>query len=149
MRTYRTMLCSFMTAIGLAALVSGCPGDSRSVIPAGSDVVYGDIAPEDAAALIEQHRGDDKFAIIDVRTAEEFEEGHIAGAKNIDYYKNIFRESITKLNPTYTYLVYCRSGNRSSSALKIMKGLGFVSVWNLKGGIREWQAKSLPVETKK
>lgn len=149
MKTYRTMLCSFLTAIGLAALVSGCAGGTKSVTPNDSEAVFGDITPEDAAALIEKHRGDDRFAIIDVRTAEEFEEGHIAGAKNIDYYKNIFRESITKLNPTYTYLVYCRSGNRSSSALKIMKELGFLNVWNLKGGIKGWQEKSLPVETKK
>lgn len=76
--------------------------------------------------------------LIDVRTPEEYEAGHIKNAKNIDISSPDFSQNIDILDKTKQYSVYCRSGNRSSQALKIMESLGFEDVINLKGGIIAW-----------
>lgn len=80
--------------------------------------------------------------ILDVRTPDEFKNGHIKGAINIDFYNN-FLNHIGKLNKSKNYLLYCRSGNRSNTALKIMGKAGFKNVFHLKNGIISWK---LPLE---
>lgn len=85
-----------------------------------------------------QEKMKDKNAIIlDIRTPEEFKTGHIKGSYNIDFYDN-FLEQIRKLNKNKNYLLYCRSGNRSGTALKIMSKAGFKNVYHLKNGILSW-----------
>ena len=59
---------------------------------------------------------DKKLTVIDVRTPGEFAEGHIPGAKNIDYRNRNFRKRIGKLDKSKEYLVHCRSGGRSAAA---------------------------------
>ena len=71
------------------------------------------------------------FNIIDVRTADEYSNGHVKDSTNIDFLKPDFKEQILKLDKTKTYKLYCRSGNRSGQAMKIMKSLGFKDVENL------------------
>lgn len=78
--------------------------------------------------------------IIDVRTPEEFEAGHLPGAINIDYYDPAFSQKLAQLDPRGEYAIYCRSGNRSSDTLGIMRELGFHDVRDLSGGIRSWVA---------
>ena len=73
--------------------------------------------------------------IIDVRTKVEFDEFHFKNALNIDYYKADFKTKLNQLNKNKTYLIYCRSGNRSGETLKIMKEMGFKNVYDLNGGI--------------
>jgi len=68
----------------------------------------------------------------------------IENAKNIDYSSQNFKDEIGELDKTNTYIVYCRSGNRSGEASKIMKDLGFKKIYNLEGGISQWQAEGLP-----
>lgn len=75
--------------------------------------------------------------IIDVRSPGEFQSGKIAGALNIDLSGN-FQNQIKNLPKDKTYLLYCRSGARSSSAAGIMANLGFEKVKNLKGGLMSW-----------
>ncbi len=79
--------------------------------------------------------------IIDVRTPEEFAEGHIVGAKNIDIYSATFEEEVAELNRTGSYSVYCRSGNRSGQALQVMKSMGFSDVIDLEGGVGAWASE--------
>lgn len=83
--------------------------------------------------------------ILDVRTKEEYDSGHVEKAINIDYNSADFSKNISMLDKNKTYLVYCRSGNRSSKAVAEMKGLDFTSVYNLSGGIL--QASSLKLIT--
>ena len=85
------------------------------------------------------------FVIIDVRTPEEFAEGHIENVINLDYYSETFRDELNKLDKNKMYLIYCRSGNRSGKALNIMEELNFREVYNMSGGIIEWKAKELPI----
>lgn len=66
--------------------------------------------------------------VIDVRTPEEYEEGHVEGSINVDLSSPAFFDELEKLDPDQAYVVYCRSGNRSAEAVKIMKEQGFTDV---------------------
>jgi rhodanese-related sulfurtransferase len=82
---------------------------------------------------------DTSVVILDVRTTEEYSKGHIAKSKNIDVLQaESFEEQIAALSKDKTYLLYCRSGKRSATALNIMKQKGFTSVKHLKNGITGW-----------
>lgn len=83
--------------------------------------------------------------VLDVRTPEEFASGHIEGALNIDFNSGNFANEITRLNPSETYAVYCRSGSRSGQAASIMHKAGFHDVSNLNGGIIDWTNDGLPL----
>ena len=87
--------------------------------------------------LILQQDGNSTFTILDVRTVDEFNNGHIKGAKNIDYLHN--KKKLLNLKKNHTYLVYCASGRRSLLASEYMNQFGFTSVFNMSGGIQEWQ----------
>ncbi len=84
--------------------------------------------------------------IIDVRTADEFSNGHLAKAKNIDWNSNAFETGIQELNKENPVFVYCLSGGRSSAAAEKMRAIGFKNVYELEGGIMKWRAANLPEE---
>lgn len=87
----------------------------------------------------------DSVQLIDVRTAEEYGEGHIAYAVNMDIKKSDFKDqALAKLNKEKTAYVYCRSGHRSMMAAKALAKLGF-HVVNLRGGIMEWVSDGKPI----
>ena len=84
--------------------------------------------------------------LIDVRTAQEYNQGYIKGAINMDFYSPDFRDSLSKLDKNKRYYIYCRSGSRSGQTAKIMQELGFKDVRNLQFGIKDWVANDLPLE---
>lgn len=77
--------------------------------------------------------------IVDIRTPEEFAEGHIEGAVNINLFDNHFLDQISQFDKSKPIFLYCRSGNRTSSASKKIADLGFEQVYDLQGGILNWQ----------
>lgn len=77
--------------------------------------------------------------ILDVRTAAEYRQGAIPGAKNIDIMSSGFLDQIEKLDKSKPYLVYCRSGNRSGQACQMMVSAGFTNLYNLSGGITAYR----------
>jgi len=80
--------------------------------------------------------------IIDVRTQDEFNDGHIENSLNFNIYDAVkFIEEISKLDKQANIHVYCKSGVRSLQACEIIKGMGFSKVFNLIGGITEWKNK--------
>jgi rhodanese-related sulfurtransferase len=81
--------------------------------------------------------------ILDVRTPGEFAEGYIEGAQNIDFQSGNFENEIAALDKNVTYAVYCRSGNRSGQAAKIMHDAGFHEVYNLDGGVIDWTSEGM------
>jgi phage shock protein E len=103
------------------------------------------VSPEDAAATIADAPED--LVILDVRTPEEFDEGHIDGAVMLDFYRDDFADELAKLDPDVPYVLYCRSGNRSGQTLAIMDTLGFTEVDNVDGGVINWQTAGLPLVT--
>ncbi len=103
------------------------------------------VSATDAAATIDA--APDDLVILDVRTPEEFAEGHIEGATLIDFYDPDFAEQLAALDPDVPYVLYCRSGNRSSGARAMMAELGFTTVDDIDGGIVAWESAGLPVVT--
>ena len=85
--------------------------------------------------------------VLDVRTADEFKEGHLEGAVNIDQSQNDFMEKVkATLSADKTIAVYCRSGRRSATAAGRLAEVGYKAV-NLKGGILAWKDAKMPVTT--
>lgn len=85
--------------------------------------------------------------LLDVRTSDEFKDGHLEGAINIDQAQNDFLEKVSSTLPVEkTIAVYCRSGRRSANAANKLADKGY-KVVNLKGGILAWKEASMPVTT--
>ncbi len=76
--------------------------------------------------------------ILDVRTPDEFADGHLEGATMIDFYETDFADQLADLDKDVPYLLYCRSGNRSGQTIEFMRDLGFTDVANVDGGILAW-----------
>lgn len=85
--------------------------------------------------------------LVDVRTPEEYNAGHIKNAKSINFFDSDFKEqSTTILDKNKPVYLYCRSGGRSAKSAKIYKEAGFTKVYNLLGGFNAWSAKNLEIE---
>ncbi|HLV70354.1 MAG TPA: rhodanese-like domain-containing protein [Xanthomarina sp.] len=84
--------------------------------------------------------------LIDVRTPEEFSEGFIKDAQNIDFYSDTFKEDILKLDKTKPVILYCKSGRRSADCSEKLIEAGFVKVYDLEGGITQWKHQGYGVE---
>lgn len=114
-----------------AVQISGCNGNENIVSVS---------APE-----FDKEIKADSVQLLDVRTPQEYAEGHIDGALNINVQSEDFQKMAEKdLSKDATILVYCRSGRRSMDAAEILTKLGY-KVVNLKGGIIEWKEEGLPV----
>ena len=88
-----------------------------------------------------------EWNIVDVRTPQEFSEGHIKNAVNIDWNGSSFDSQIAKVDKTKPVFVYCLGGGRSASAASRMKEIGFKEVYELNGGMMAWRSSGL-AETK-
>ena len=84
--------------------------------------------------------------LLDVRTAKEVAEGHIANTKHLDFYSPDFKDELAKLDKGKPVLIYCRSGRRSGITMSTMREMGFSEVYNLQGGIIEWREAGLEIE---
>lgn len=91
-------------------------------------------------------KADTNIAILDVRTAKEFADGHVAGAVNIDVNQTDFAQKIDQLDRSKTYIVYCRSGRRSRKAVGIIAAKGFKNLYNVSDGFVGWSKNGLPFD---
>lgn len=107
------------------------------------------ISPVEAATLIQEHQNDSNFVLLDIRTPGEFKSGHIKNAVLLDFRSASFEGNLDKLNKNKTYLIYCRTANRSGKALTMMKKKGFTKVYNMGKGLVGWRAAKLPIVTEK
>lgn len=82
----------------------------------------------------------ENVVVLDVRSQAELEEGSIEGHLMINYNSPDFFGEMEELDKEKTYLVYCRSGNRSMRACMDMSDEGFEKLYNLEGGIQAWNA---------
>jgi rhodanese-related sulfurtransferase len=114
-----------------------------ATVAAGSAVT--NVTVGKAQALMKERGGNADFVILDVRTPEEFAEGHIAGAVNLDVQERDFEKKLRALDRKKSYLVYCRTGNRSRKATVAMEGLGFRSIFHMNEGIVKWKQQNLPL----
>ena len=92
---------------------------------------------------------DSHAVIIDVRTPEEWAEGIIPNALQIDIYQGQgFIYKLDELDKSKNYYVYCKAGGRSAQACSIMNQLGFENTYNLLGGFMQWSGKIVAPEEK-
>ena len=113
-----------VAAVSVLLVLTGCSsggssGDGGSGATTAAESAQPAAGPEAAAAALEDGR-----IVIDVRTPEEYDAGHIDGAKLIDVQAASFADDIAGLDPEGQYVVYCRSGNRSAQAAAEMQAAG-------------------------
>lgn len=84
-----------------------------------------------------------EVVVLDVRTPSEFQDGHLEGAVNIDYTSPDFEQEIAKLDTAATYLLYCKSGNRSNKATAVMKRKNFNNIYNATVGFDALQSAGI------
>ncbi len=145
-----------VAAVAAGALVlAACGGDDDDAATSTADAAaetgdadagagdpatpYGLVDAATAAELAD----DPDITVLDVRTPEEYAEGHIEGATLIDFYSDTFAEQLAELDADQQYLVYCRSGNRSGQAVAQMHDLGIDNVYDLDGGVGAWAGAGL------
>lgn len=103
------------------------------MLPGETDGEYGDVTVERAMELIEEKTS---LVILDVRTDGEFRDGHIEGAKNIPV--NELEGRLGELEKGDELLVYCRTGNRSGTAVSILMENNFTKIYHMSRGITAW-----------
>ena len=121
----------FAALFASALFLTGCSSTSASVSDLG------------ATEFLEKATAQD-VVLIDVRTPGEFAEGNITNALNIDVQSSTFDSKIAQLDPTKTYALYCRSGNRSGIAAEKMADAGFTSIYNATVGFTDLAAAGAP-----
>ena len=121
----------FIALIASALLLAGCSSSSSAI-----DLSVTEFSAKVAEAGV---------ITLDVRTPGEFADGYIQGARLIDFQSGNFENEIATLDKNATYAVYCRSGNRSGQAVKVMQDAGFTNVFNMNGGVIDWANAGLPL----
>jgi len=133
-----------LSMTGLAAVACAFLFHLSVLRAQGAAGEYPDLSPAEARDLIGKRSGDPRFVLLDVRTPKEFDAERIEGAVMVDFLSPAFRDEMAKQDREKTYLVYCRTGNRSNGALKAMRELGFRSLLHLAGGITKWKEAGFP-----
>ena len=87
----------------------------------------------------------EEIILIDVRTPQEFEQGHLENSVNINIADRSFKEEVGKLDRSEPVYVYCKVGGRSAKAASILREMGFEEVYDLEGGIRNWGKSGMKV----
>ncbi len=144
LKTFMVLMLSVLLVLGVV-LAGGCTGEKiETPVQETPAQIIEDISPQEAFTLIQDNQNNPDFVIIDVRTPQEFADGYIEDASNIDFYSETFRDELDSLDKSKTYLIYCRSGARSGKTLNMMAELDFEKVYNVLGGILAWKAEELP-----
>lgn len=126
-----------MLLLGALSLMEVCAGEKTNAAAA----VVTNVDAKEAAKLVAAG----KVTVLDVRTAEEFAEGHIAGATNINFMAKDFAGQVGQLDRDKVYLLHCASGGRSKRCLPQLKQLGFKQIYHLDGGMGAWEDAGNPV----
>ena len=123
------------------------PADAEQKAGSGEEkkAADGGVARVTLEEFEEKRKGED-VVVLDVRTPEEFEAGHVPGAANLNYRDEKFLEKLAALDKGKTYLVYCATGRRSTGATAKMKEVGFGKLFNFVGSMAAWNKADKPVE---
>lgn len=134
--------------LALLCLAAFLAAPLRAADPAPSAAAATVAAPknitvDDAEKLL---KSDSKVVVLDVRTADEFKDGHIPGAKNIDFFSDDFAKQVAALDKNKTYVVHCAAGGRSAKACKVFEKEQLPSVYHLNEGFKAWEKAGKPIE---
>ena len=126
---------------GLSACADSAEGQAAEPAASQPEVSqtsnFRDIGASEVDGLLSSEGG---AIVLDVRTSEEFEAGHIDGAVNVDFLSDDFAKVLAELDRGATYILHCKSGSRSTKALDVMKEQGFTNVAHLTTGYEGWKA---------
>ncbi len=134
----KTTTCAALALAALFAFAGCAPNKGAEQIPSSADTEtesagFEEISPEEAKELI----GEANVVLLDVRTQEEYDEGHIEGAVLLPYDAITADSAGLPADKDATIIIYCRSGRRSAIAAETLLGLGYTRVYDL-GGIQSW-----------
>ncbi len=105
------------------------------------------ISCKTAYEIIQKHKADSSFVIIDLRPKKMFDESHIEGAIYFNVFSTEVDAWLSKLDKNKIFLIYCNSGVRSAIALKKMTTMGFKNIYHMYEGIKKWKKEGF--DTKK
>jgi len=128
-----------VAALGILTLggASACSSSAGTASDAAATITTGShLSPAEFSQSITKAG----TVLIDVRTPSEYAAGHIANARNIDVESANFTSDIASLDKNATYALYCHSGRRSGIAMQTMQQAGFTHVYDLSGGIQNWES---------
>jgi len=137
------ILCVILLLIAGIFLINRCVKNEIQ------DRIFKDLDPKEAFDIIQENIDDPNFLIFDVRTPEEYADGHIENAVNLDFRNEKFRENLSELDKNKTYFVYCQAGVRSGEGVEVMRKMGFKRVYHLPDGIMGWEEEGLPLKEKR
>mgnify|MGYP002756983223 CR=1 FL=1 len=106
--------------------------------------IYKMVETDEGQKIIKENKDNPNFVLLDVRTNAEFLESHIEGATQHDYYKDDFKEFLSKLDKNKTYFIYCRTQVRSGATAEMLKEMGFTKIYWMNGGMTKWLRESRP-----
>lgn len=135
------LLAAVLPAASLTAVAQTSDTTKKEEPPTG--VFVRNVDAHQAAKLLQENK---KIIVLDVRTADEFAAGHIAGATNLDFHDAGFEKKLAALDKKKSYLVHCAAGGRSAKSRDLMKKLQFESIYHLDGGLKAWEKAGKPIE---
>ncbi len=121
----------------------------RTLFIAVSTMLFAACAPKFPTLIpdeFEQVIAEPDVQLVDVRTPEEFERGHIVGAMNINWKNDSFADDAAILERSKTIAIYCKAGRRSHAAAGKLYRMGYKNIVELQGGIEAWQAEGKAVQ---
>lgn len=138
MKTLPSLLAAFLAATLFTQAET--PGEKKPTpstsAPAPAKAVEPkNVTPDEAEKLINSRKD---LVVLDVRTSDEFEQGHIKGAKNVSFLDADFTKKLNEVEGK-PVLVHCASGGRSAKAVKQMLGKDFPELYHMNGGMKAWQ----------
>ncbi|AYQ36222.1 thioredoxin [Runella sp. SP2] len=134
-------------AIFLTGILSACGTQSNEQTSTNSTSTANENGAISAAEAHKRIKDNPKLTIVDVRTPEEYAQGHLENAHNIDWNSNSFENKIDGFERDKPILVYCLSGARSAAAAEKMRSFGFKNVLEMENGMMAWRAAQLPETT--
>jgi len=129
------MKIKFILLVVMSFLFTNCQGQKSK-----------NIQSVDVKTFAEKLKSNENPQLLDVRTPEEFNSGHIEKATNVNWNSDDFLTKCEKYDKSKPIFVYCKAGGRSSQAASKLAKLGFKEIYNLEGGIMKWDAagKAIP-----
>jgi rhodanese-related sulfurtransferase len=135
------LLILIVALIGSIIYISPMDKTNTNVLGAASS--FSDLSPQQFG----QDINTGGYTLLDIRTIDEYNAGHIKGAKQEDFYQTqAFSNYLNSLDKNGKYLIYCRTGIRSAKAMQEMQQTGFANVHDLVGGYNAWVSSNLPTE---
>ena len=128
-----------LVGLALLLILAACGGDAS-----GSPTTFRTVSPSEAAEIIGEGRPD--LVVLDLRTPEEFNAGHLPGAVNLDFSDPAFAAGLAALDRQAPYVLYCWTGMMSADVREMMRDLGFVEVYEIEGGIVAWVEAGGPLD---